>query len=215
MSPPGARFALPLSLFVLAIYVALLPWTGQVWARTGDEPHYLIAADSLVRDGDFDLRNNYNPAVFLDWYASPNLSRQVKIRADGAQFLIHPYGLSILIAPAYWLAGARGVDYFMAGLGALLAGQVYLLALQVTGNWRASALGALVVALAPPVVWYVFLVYPEVAGALCVTVAARVLLDSPLPLRSEILAAQRRGEGGRGVRSPAPPTKLSVCPRGR
>ena len=109
--------------------MALLPWTGQVWLRTGDEPHYLIAADSLVRDGDFDLSNNYNPNVFLDWYASPNLDRQVKARADGAQFLIHTYGLSILIAPAYWLAGARGVAYFMALLGALLAGQVYLLCL--------------------------------------------------------------------------------------
>src|SRR5258706_1029740 len=121
------RFALPLTLFVLAVYVALLPWTGQVWPRTGDEPHYLVAADSLVRDGDFDLRNNYDPGVYLDWYASPNLAPQVKQRADGAQFLIHTYGLSLLIAPAYWLAGARGVAYFIALLGALLAGQVYLL----------------------------------------------------------------------------------------
>jgi len=164
-------------MLVLALYLALLPWTEQVWLRTGDEPHYLIAADSLVRDGDFDLSNNYNPSVFLDWYVSPNLNRQVKARADGAQFLIHTYGLSILIAPAYWLAGARGVDYFMALLGALLAGQVYLLALQVTQSWRASALSALVVALAPPLVWYVYLLYPEVAGALCVTVAARVLVN--------------------------------------
>jgi hypothetical protein len=185
LSTHGARLALPLTLAVLAIYIALLPWTGQVWVRTGDEPHYLIAADSLVRDGDLDLRNNYDPNVYLDWYPSPNLDRQVKFRADGAQFLIHTYGLSILIAPAYWLAGARGVAYFMAALGALLAGQVYLLAYQVTQDWRASALGALVVALAPPLVWYVYLLYPEVAGALCVTIAARVLLTdrTPLPLR--------------------------------
>src|SRR5258708_25212057 len=145
MPPSAKRLAIPLTLFVLAVYLALLPWTEQVWLRTGDEPHYLIAADSLVRDGDFDLSNNYNPSVFLDWYVSPNLNRQVKSRADGAQFLIHTYGLSLLIAPAYWLAGARGADYFMALLGALLARQVYLLALQVTHSWPASALSALLV----------------------------------------------------------------------
>src|SRR5437868_12067054 len=102
MSTASKRLALPLTLLVLALYLALLPWTGQVWLRTGDEPHYLVAADSLVRDGDFDLSNNYNPSVFLDWYASPNLDRQVKTRADGAQFLIHTYGLPLLIVPAYW-----------------------------------------------------------------------------------------------------------------
>ncbi len=195
MSTPAKRLAIPLTLLVLACYVALLPWTGQVWVRTGDEPHYLIAADSLVRDLDFDLRNNYDPAVYLDWYPSPTLDRQVKIRADGAQFLIHTYGLSLLIAPAYWLAGARGVAYFMALLGALLAGQVYLLALQVTQDWRASALGALVVALAPPLVWYVYLLYPELAGALCVTVAARMLVDLPAHPPSPILPTQDRGKG--------------------
>ena len=166
MSTPAKRLVIPLTLLVLAGYVALLPWTGQVWVRTGDEPHYLIAADSLVRDLDFDLRNNYDPGVYLDWYPSPTLDRQVKTRADGAQFLVHTYGLSLLIAPAYWLAGARGVAYFMALLGALLVGQVYLLALQVSQDWRASVLGALVVALAPPLVWYVYLLYPELAGAL-------------------------------------------------
>jgi len=164
-------------LSVLAVYVALLPWTGQVWTRTGDEPHYLVAADSLARGDGFDLRHSYNPAVYLDWYPSPNLNPQVQTRPDGAEYLIHTYGLPLLIAPAYWLAGARGVAYFMALIGALLAGQVYLLALQVTHHWRASALSALVIAFAPPVVWYVYLLYPELAGALCVTVAARLLLD--------------------------------------
>src|SRR6266851_4907202 len=132
MSNSATRLAFPLTLLVLAFYLALLPWTGQVWLRTGDEPHYLIAADSLVRDGDLDLRNNYAPKVYLDWYPGATLDRQVKTRADGAQFLVHTYGLPFLIAPAYWLGGGRGVAYFMAGLGSLLAGQLYLLCYTVT-----------------------------------------------------------------------------------
>ena len=63
MNAAGARLALPLRLAVFAVYLALLPWTSQVWLKTGDEPHYLVAAASLAQDGDFDLRNNYDPAV--------------------------------------------------------------------------------------------------------------------------------------------------------
>ncbi|MEP7359727.1 MAG: hypothetical protein ABI847_20920, partial [Anaerolineales bacterium] len=176
MITPGARLALPLRLAVFAVYLALLPWTSQVWLKTGDEPHYLVAAASLARDGDLDLRNNYDPAVYLDWYTANNLTPHVKTRADGAEFLIHTYGLPFLIAPAFWLAGARGLGILLAGLGALLAGEVYLLSYQVTRDWRASLLGSLVVALSPPVIWYVFLVYPELPGALAVIIAIRVLI---------------------------------------
>jgi len=107
MITPGTRLILPLRLGLFAVYLALLPWTSQVWLKTGDEPHYLVAAASLARDGDFDLRNNYDPAVYLDWYTANNLTPHVKTRADGAEFLIHTYGLPLLIAPAYWLAGVR------------------------------------------------------------------------------------------------------------
>jgi hypothetical protein len=198
MSNSATRLAFPLTLLVFAVYVALLPWTGQVWLRTGDEPHYLIAADSLVRDGDLDLRNNYDAQVYLDWYPAANLDRQVQTRADGAQFLIHTYGLPFLIAPAYWLGGARGVAYFMAGLGALLAGQLYLLCYKVTRDWRASVLGSLAVALASPLVWYVYLLYPELAGALCVTVAVRALIsrsDNALDRRGVPVNAGTTGWG--------------------
>lgn len=176
MTAPSTRLALPLGLITLAVYLALVPWTSRVWLRTGDEPHYLIAAHSLAYDGDLDLSNNYDPNVYLNWYTTADLGRQVRTRGDGAQFLVHTYGLPFLIAPVYRLAGAGGVPYFLAGLGALLAANVYLLAHQATGDWRASLAGWLVVAASPPLVWYVFLIYPEMAGALCVTLAVRVLL---------------------------------------
>ena len=97
-----------------------------------------MAAASIARDGDLDLRNNYDPAVYLDWYTAANLTPHVKTRSDGAQFLNHTYGLPLLIAPAYWLAGVRGVAILLAELGAFLAGEVYLLGYQVTRHWRAK-----------------------------------------------------------------------------
>ena len=50
----------------LRISVTLLAAVLAVWwsttdriSLTGDEPHYLILTASLLRDGDFDIGNNY------------------------------------------------------------------------------------------------------------------------------------------------------------
>ncbi|MBI3764783.1 MAG: hypothetical protein HY260_23325 [Chloroflexi bacterium] len=181
MTAAPTRLALPLGLIAFAVYVALVPWTSRVWLRTGDEPHYLIAAHSIAYDNDLDLRNNYDPNVYLGWYTTPGLAHQTRTRADGAEFLVHTYGLPFLIAPAYRLWGAPGVPYFLAALGALLAANVYLLGYQATRDWRASLVGWFVVAFSPPLLWYVFLIYPEMAGALCVTFAVRALINSEDP----------------------------------
>ncbi|MBI3361832.1 MAG: hypothetical protein HY023_12055, partial [Chloroflexi bacterium] len=103
MTAAPTRLALPLGLIAFAAYVALVPWTSRVWLRTGDEPPYLIAAHSIAYDNDLDLRNNYDPNVYLGWYTTPGLAHQTRTRADGAEFLVHTYGLPFLIAPAYRL----------------------------------------------------------------------------------------------------------------
>jgi hypothetical protein len=167
---------LPAFLATLAVYVALVPWLGRVWARSGDEPHYLLAAHSLAVDGDLDLTNNYAQADYHAFYTEYYLNPHVAVRADGQQILTHNLGLSLLIAPAYALGGLNGVLYFLGGVGALLAANVYLLGRQLTGSGGAAAVGWVAVAFTPPVVWYVFLVYPEIIGALVVVVAVRALL---------------------------------------
>src|SRR3972149_488457 len=47
--------------FLISATVVLLPSTWAVvgWEPQSDEPHYLLAAHSLARDGDLDVANNY------------------------------------------------------------------------------------------------------------------------------------------------------------
>jgi hypothetical protein len=168
--------ALPVFLATLAVYASLVPWTLRVWQRTGDEPHYLLAAHSLVVDRDLDLRNNYDAGDYLSFWNGDAIDRHVVERPGGVQLLSHNAGLAVLLAPAYAVGGHAGVAYLLALIGALVAAEVYALAHALSGDARAAALAWLGVAFTPPVLWYAFQIYPELPGALATIVAVRQLL---------------------------------------
>src|SRR3990172_3517346 len=182
-SQPG----LAVFLITLAVYAALVPWMVRVWQRTGDEPHYLLAAHSLAYDGDLDLANNYARRDYLSFYGDANLTPHTRPGPNGQAVLTHNLGLSFLIAPAYRLGGFVGVEYFLAALGALLAANVYLLGYEITHHWLAAAAGWIAVSFTPPVLWYVFLVYPEMVAGLCIVLFLLHLLRPAAPSPSHLV----------------------------
>ncbi len=104
--------------------------------------------------------------------------------------LTHNLGLSLLIAPAYRLGGLAGVEYFLAFLGACLAANIFALGYELTGHWLAAVVGWVAIAFTPPLVWYVFLVYPEMTAGLGLIIAVRHLLaaDKSHPARFGLTA---------------------------
>ncbi len=158
-------------LVTLLAYWSLVPWVSQHWRLTGDEPHYLVATQSLLADGDLDLSNNYEQKDFTLFYVGSDLDPHVVIGPDGGSYPAHTLGLSLVLLPAYALGylafvGHAGVLYFLAAMGALLAANVYLLSYEITG-WRFSSLfGWVATAFTVPVMHYAFRVYPEIVGAL-------------------------------------------------
>ncbi|MFL5867301.1 MAG: hypothetical protein ACJ766_09405, partial [Thermoleophilaceae bacterium] len=107
----------------------------------GDEPHYLLAARSLVDDGDVDVRDDYRSQGYSAFYPYP-LDRQGKIH-NGRLNEPHGVGFPLLIAPAYALGGARGVELFLALIAALAVTLAYRLALRVVPDpWAIAAAAA-------------------------------------------------------------------------
>ncbi len=129
----------------------------------GAEPHNLLIAESIVEDGDFDLRNQYAARAYEDFY--PGALRPQGRETDGR--LHEPYGIGFaaFIAPAYALAGPKGVELFLAAIAALGVALAYRLALRVVPDpWALGA--ALAVGLSPPLLAYSTAVTPEAtAGA--------------------------------------------------
>ena len=133
----------------------------------GDEPHYLVMAQSLWRDGDLAIENNHQRLDYAEYFTRDLKPDYLTRGVDRQIYSVHPVGLSVLLAPVYALAGYRGVTVFLALVAAAAATLAWRHATTVatpaaaTFAWLAAALSA-------PYLLNSFAVYPEIVAGLCV-----------------------------------------------
>jgi hypothetical protein len=163
-----------------------------IFSITGDEPHYLTIATSLVSDGDLDVLDEYRDKEYFPYYpfhlgdARDMEDMHAIYGRSGAIYSKHSVGLPLLLAPAMRLGGYGVATLLMIALTAALSAQTWLLAREVaedaatSGRRRQSVwlvtLAWAAVALTPPLLLYAPLFYPEVAGALLTVGGARGLV---------------------------------------
>ena len=177
-----APFAVALLAYVAAFYV-MSP------SATGDEPHYLVAAQSVAYDGDLDLTNDYaSPERTLDVFGISPFGADTHAadhRDTGQLRPVRGIGMSTLIAPAVALGGETGVRLLMALIAALLADQLFRLLRDLGLRRRYAVLAWAAVALCYPMLVFSSQIYPELPGALLIVVALRIMVtraSSPLAL---------------------------------
>ena len=167
--------------------IFLVTWgltTHGKYSVTGDEPHYLMIAESLRADGDLDLRNNYDGDAGARFGAgSLQPGPHARVTPGGRLLSVHDIGAPILLVPVYAAATTlatlpsdsmlrrmrmnRGLfAYSLVSFAILclstLAAAIAIRALEHAGASASAA--AIVVAiawLAPPVISHAFLVFPE------------------------------------------------------
>jgi hypothetical protein len=144
--------------------------TGTVLYPAGDEPHYLVIAQSLWRDGDLRIENNHTRGDYREYFPQPLDPHYLTRGANGEIYSIHPVGLPILLAPVYAAGGYRGVVAALVGMSALAAALAWRWAAAVTGSASAATYAWAVVAASAPYLFNTFTVYPEIAAALAVMV---------------------------------------------
>jgi hypothetical protein len=167
--PPDWSF-LPLVLMLYAL-VSLRVQTEV--GPQGDEPHYLMVADSLIRDGDLSLERDYELGRYQAFFEG-SLSPHYRVRGRGGEiYSLHALGLSLLILPFYAAGGYPAVSFVMAVLAAFLAREIRELIRVVWADEAVAAGAAWVIALGPPLIHYAGLVFTEVPAALIVAVGVR------------------------------------------
>ncbi len=181
------RRTLALWLLLFGVYAATLGLHAFGSSEYGgDEPHYLLAAESIVHDGDVDVLDEYASRAYAGFY--PHRLQPHGQETDGRLNEPHGVGFPLLIAPAYALGGAKAVELFLAAIAALGVALAYRLALRVAPDpWAAGA--ALAVGLSPPLLAYSTAVYPELAAATALAGAAllAVRLDTRVSWRDASL----------------------------
>ena len=139
----------------------------------GDEPHVLLAAQSLVSDGDLDVSDDLRDHEYLDFQPAP--VRAIGKAREGRLHEPVGIGLPVLAAPAFAVGGAAGVSLLLAAVAALAICLGYRLALRVVPDpWALGAAAA--VGLSPPVVVHATAVLPELCAGAALAGAALLAL---------------------------------------
>ena len=161
-----------------AVLVPAALWQAAGARVSGDEPHYLLMAQSLAREGDLDLRDNFarrDWAEYLPELAGPHYGAP---RRDGRPFPAHSPGLPLLLALPYAAGGRPACVALMALLAAGVVAQSWRLA-RCMGAGTGAALAAATLLAGPPLLFYACLLYTEVPSALALVTGLGLLLGAP------------------------------------
>ncbi|MDH4198100.1 MAG: hypothetical protein OEW05_11865, partial [Candidatus Aminicenantes bacterium] len=153
---------------------------------SGDEPHYLLMAHSLLHGGDLDLADNYENRDYRAYIQVPvKLDPHVVEGAKpGSRYSFHSPGTAFYLLPFYALGSLLGrtglillVRFGMSLVGALLVLHLYLFVLKETRDESAALWLYALALLTTPLYFYSIHVYPEIIVALLSFVAFRMLRD--------------------------------------
>ena len=125
----------------------------------GDEPHHMIMMQSLWRDHDLQVQNNYQRLDYEEYF--PASLEPAPARAAG---------LAVLGAPVFAWGGYHGVMWMQVLLTAITALLTWRWALACTGSKEAATMAWAAVFLGAPLLLTSFAIYPEIPAAFGVMV---------------------------------------------
>ncbi|HEY0156715.1 MAG TPA: hypothetical protein VGF28_05420 [Thermoanaerobaculia bacterium] len=139
------------------VYALAIPLLG-VYPPGGDEPWFLMKAESLLTDRDLDLRDEYRAWGWQRYEDDP-------VGPNGEQYSRHERFLSLLILPGFALFGVKGALATIALFGVLLVRST-IRWMEDEGIPDAHARAVFpFFAFGPPLLWYATRVWPEVPAA--------------------------------------------------
>lgn len=143
----------------------------------GDEPHYLAATQSLLRDGDLRVANNYEQGDYLQYFPGRLEPHFLRRSTGGEIYSIHAPGVSAIVLPAFAVAGYPGAVLTMVLIAALTAALTWRLAFRVSGRIAGAWISVAAIFATTPYFFHTFAIYPEIIGSLLVMIGVWLLLE--------------------------------------
>jgi hypothetical protein len=141
----------------------------------GDEPHYLVIAESLRRDGDLAIDDNHERGDYLAFFRDQLAPDYLRRGVDRRIYSIHAPGLPVLLLPAYAAFGYAGAVAALLLATAWGTSLVWRMVRDVTGDAGAAWFAWAASALASPVLFHAFTVFPDGVAGIATLIALRGL----------------------------------------
>lgn len=141
----------------------------------GDEPHYLVITQSLLLDHDLKIQNNHERGDYTAYFFGELRPDYLRRGIDEQIYSVHAPGLSVLVLPAFAVAGYAGAAATVIALTAAASAITWSVALALTANASAAWVGWAAVFLTTPFFFHGFTLYPDGVGALFVMIGVRLL----------------------------------------
>ena len=177
---PNKRFRIGLLATGIVTMLWCLPGIGaRATLGAGvavDEPQYLLSATSLWDDLDLDISDELAEERWRTYHEA-DLPRQTKVLADGREVSPHDPLLPLVLAVPMGIGGWVGAKVAMAAMAGLLAAAMLWVAVRrLHVAPRRAALAVACFSLSAPLTVYGTQVYPELPGALALTLGLGAVL---------------------------------------
>jgi hypothetical protein len=191
-----ARATVIAFLATLAIVAGTL-WTERDRQISGDEPHYLVITQSLLKDGDLQIENNHQRRDYAPYYGGDLAPHYLVPGLNGKIYSIHAPGLPVLVMPGFALFGYRGAEWTVMLVAALAGALVWRIGWLIARDTSAAWFTWAAIAGATTFVMQSVTIYPD--GPAMAAVAAALLLlvrlsdEASAPVGDRLLAAASIG----------------------
>ncbi len=183
-------FLLSQMILIMASAVIVLKGVELV----GDEPHYLAISQSLAKDGDLNVFNQYARDEYRE-FINYRLTHHSKVgKGFKKWYSFHLPGLSFTLAPFFFLKIPIPLLYFLVRIylglfAALLGVVVYLLSLKIWRREKLSLYIFFVFMFTAPVFFYSFHIFAELQVLLLILLSIWFSLFKDNIRRKDILLA--------------------------
>lgn len=188
--PPDWHVALAVATLAVVCYFLTIPYTRLGTSAThavelsGDEPHYMVVTDSLVRGHDLFVEDEYQQKVYFAWYPADLGVGHTTPARDGHRASFHDIGLPLLDTIPFAVGGWQLALFAIAALAAWILAEVYLTVRLAGVSQTVALLTTAVLSTSIPFIVYANYNFPEMPMALAAAIALR-----------QIWSAQARGQG--------------------
>ncbi len=154
----------------------------------GDEPHYLVITQSLLRDGDLRIENNHLARDYAAYFGGALRPDYINRGQDGEIYSIHAPGVSALVLPAFAAFGLRGAQVTIVLCLALLGAVVWRLAWRLTDDTAAAWFAWAAVCGSGTTLLLGVMVFPDGPAALATAVGVWLVVE--LARRDRVVGAR-------------------------